>query len=102
MTPAEVVGPEPYDLEDDAVVVSRWDDALERDGEMLVLAGNDVTLLAPLATEAVLSARDGIAVGELREQLFRVFGVPDGVDTVLAVRELVASLIARGVMRLER
>ncbi len=95
-------GPGPYDLVDDAVVVSGWDDALERDGEMLVLAGNDVTLLAPLATEAVLAARDGITIGALGEQLFRVFGMPEGIDSGAALRELVASLIARGVMHVER
>ncbi len=83
----------------DAVRVrSVWDDAIERDGEMLVLAGNEVSLLSPVATELVLAARDGISVAGLRDHLLEVFGSPEADDGDARVREMVAALMARGVI----
>ncbi|MDN4475434.1 hypothetical protein QQX09_06155 [Demequina sp. SYSU T00192] len=90
-----------YRLRDDAVVRSSWDDALERGGEMLVLAGNDVTLLSPLAAEAVLAARHGITVVALAERLVCAFGEPEGGDAGDMAREVVLALVPRGVMTLE-
>ncbi|WP_062527371.1 hypothetical protein [Demequina rhizosphaerae] len=90
-----------YGLPDDAVVRSSWDDALERGGEMLVLAGNDVTLLSPVATEAALAARDGISVGDLRRHLLDEFGAPPEGEVDVLVQGLVDTLIARGVFRIE-
>jgi len=88
-------------LADDAVVRSRWDDALERDGEMLVLAGNDVSLLSPLAAEAALAARRGLTVAALATHLEREFGAPPDRDRGEAVREVIAALMSRGVMTVE-
>ncbi|WP_062311214.1 hypothetical protein [Demequina rhizosphaerae] len=90
-----------YRLADDSVVRSHWDDALERGGEMLVLAGNDVTLLSPIAAEAALAARGGITVGDLERHLLAEFGAPDEGDTESAVRALVDTLVGRGVMSVE-
>ncbi len=97
MTPAFA----PFEIADDAVVRSAWDDALERDGELLVLCGTDVTLLSPLACEAAIVARHGITVGELAERLRAAFGDPAGGTLAGAVRELVATLLACGVMTVD-
>ncbi|MFP5358918.1 MAG: hypothetical protein ACLGHM_00220 [Actinomycetes bacterium] len=98
MTPT----PEPYDIPDDARVTSGWDDAIERDGEMLVLCGNDVSLLSVIATEAALAARRGITVSDLAERLVEEFGHPEGRDPGSLVRQIVAALVSRGVMTLDR
>ncbi|WP_062466002.1 hypothetical protein [Demequina maris] len=90
-----------YRLAGDAVVRSHWDDALERGGEMLVLAGNAVTLLSPVAAEAVLAARSGVTVGELESHLLEEFGEPKGRDSASMVRDLVSTLIGRGVLSVE-
>ncbi|WP_156155934.1 hypothetical protein [Demequina phytophila] len=92
---------DPYRLPDEAVVRSAWDDALERGGEMLVLAGNDVTLLSPVATEAVLAARRGIAVGELSRRLVVEFGEPEGIDAGDMARDIITVLVSRGVMTVD-
>ncbi|WP_062530191.1 hypothetical protein [Demequina rhizosphaerae] len=88
-------------LQDDAVVRSQFDDALERDGEMLVLVGNDVSLLSAVAAEVVRAARRGISVGALKRHLLGEFGEPADGDAGVAVRELVAALTGRGVLRVE-
>lgn len=93
--------PIPYDMEDDAVVTSSWDDALERDGQMLVLCGNDVSLLSPVATEAALVAREGVTVAALERMLTREFGMPDGASPGEVTRQIIAALISRGVMTLQ-
>ncbi|WP_062462183.1 hypothetical protein [Demequina soli] len=90
-----------YRLADDARVRSAWDDALERGGEMLVLAGNDVSLLSPVATEAVLAARQGITVASLGDHLVREFGEPADGDIGAMVRVLIDALIGRGVLSVE-
>ncbi|WP_062304523.1 hypothetical protein [Demequina subtropica] len=99
MSPAEV--PEAAALADDARVRSVWDDAIERDGQMLVLAGNEVSLLSPVATELVLAARDGISVAALGAHLAEVFGAPPGQDPGAAVRDFLAALLQRGVIALD-
>ncbi|MDN4490643.1 hypothetical protein QQX13_07340 [Demequina sp. SYSU T00068] len=85
-------------IPDDALVTAAWDDVLERDGQVLVLAGNDVTLLSPLASAAALACRQGISVARLTAVLEERFGVPDGGDSSSAVREVVAALQERGIV----
>ncbi|WP_062521695.1 hypothetical protein [Demequina silvatica] len=92
---------DPYRLPDDAVVRSAWDDALERGGEMLVLAGNDVTLLSPVATEAVLASRRGITVADLGRRLVLEFGEPGAVDPSDMARDIITVLVSRGVMTVD-
>ncbi|WP_156158984.1 PqqD family protein [Demequina gelatinilytica] len=99
MSPAEV--PPVPALMDDARVRSVWDDAIERDGQMLVLAGNEVSLLSPVATELVRAAREDITVAELGEHLAEVFGAPPGQDPAAAVREFLAALLQRGVIEVD-
>ncbi|WP_286214854.1 hypothetical protein [Demequina sediminis] len=80
-----------------------WDDLLERDGQVLVLVGNDVTLLSPLASEAALYCTgDGVTVAALTSYLEGVFGAPPSGDPGAAVREVLAALQERAVLSITR
>lgn len=93
--------PVPYALHPQTVLTSQWDDAISRDGQLLVLVGSDVTLLSPLAAFAVAKARGGVTVEALGELLREEFGVPEDRPLADALGEVVATLIARGVVRAE-
>ncbi|WP_062387850.1 hypothetical protein [Demequina iriomotensis] len=84
-----------------ARVRSVWDDAIERDGQMLVLAGNEVSLLSPVATALVHAARDGITLDALGARLVEDFGAPEGRDPGEVLREFVTALVQRGVIVIE-
>jgi hypothetical protein len=92
--------PEPLPVGGEARVVSVVDSALERDGELLVLRGNDLALLSPVASAVVMLARatgdGGVAVDYLATTLFEQFGRPVGVDPNVAVRQVLAELSDRG------
>ncbi|WP_042213596.1 hypothetical protein [Demequina mangrovi] len=83
-------------------VRSVWDDVIERDGQMLVLSGNEVSLLSIVATEIARAAHDGITLEALADHLVEVFGPPQHTDGVDAVREIIDVLMQRGVMVIER
>lgn len=86
-------------IADSARITAAWDDLLERDGQALVLAGNDVTLLSPLASAAVqFCAEGGVTVAELAAYLVAEFGVPSGFDPAQAVRDVLIALQERGVV----
>jgi hypothetical protein len=63
-------------MEDSAIVVATVDDALVRDGQMLVLVGSEVMLLSPVSSEIVRVSASGVTVEELGEHLFAMFGPP--------------------------
>lgn len=86
-------------IADTAVVSAAWDDLLERDGQVLVLTGTQVTLLSPLASAAVLHCADGgVTVRALTAHLEQLFGSPPGGDLDAAVRELLGTLQLRAVV----
>lgn len=94
--------PAPLEAEDTAVVTAYLDDALERDGEMLVLRGNELTLLSPVAATTMALSRDGaLTVAELTRALMAVFGAPDDGDSDVAVRQILRSLADRGLVKVE-
>ena len=101
MVAGEIPSPEPLDVADSAVVRACWDDVLERDGQLLVLVGNDVMLLSPLASAAALACEHGITVAALAEALVAQFGTPPDVDQAHAVRELLATLLGRRVLGID-
>lgn len=63
-------------IEDDAIVVATVDDALVRDGQMLVLVGSEVMLLSQVSSEIVRVSASGVTVTELSDHLLAVFGEP--------------------------
>ncbi len=89
---SEALGP-------DAVVAAAYDDALSRDGELLVLVRAEVVLLSELASALVGYAGDGSTVSTLAARLTDEFGVPEGVNVVETVGTLAAELVERGVLR---
>lgn len=92
--------PRASDLTSSTIISTCYDDALERDGELLVLAGDEVVLLSPLASELVWSARHGATLAETAAHLMNTFGAPEGADPGEMVRGLVNELVARGVLEL--
>ena len=86
-------------IADDAVVRISWDDALERDGQVLALCGNEVTLMSELASAAVLFCGErGATIAAVVDHLEATFGAPEHGDSGAAVRELLVSLQERGVV----
>ncbi|WP_084075204.1 hypothetical protein [Demequina sp. NBRC 110052] len=92
--------PRASDLLSTTIISTCYDDALARDGELLVLAGDEVVLLSPLASELVWSARHGATLAETVAHLMSTFGAPEGADPEAMVRDLVIELAARGVLEL--
>ncbi|MDE0573659.1 hypothetical protein ON058_09560 [Demequina sp. B12] len=88
----------PLSLPADAVVTSRADDFLERDGEMLVLAGSHVYLLSPVAAEAMRVAWGGVPVAELQVALVEVFGKPSTGNIHEVLMAILAPLVDQGLM----
>ncbi|MEJ3404868.1 hypothetical protein WDJ51_08990 [Rathayibacter sp. YIM 133350] len=77
-----------------------WVDAVEREGELLVLIGERVLLLSTLA-RAIVEATDAwTPVGEIVAMLEAEFGVPDGVDPDAVARAAIDALAADGVVAL--
>ncbi|WP_144018879.1 hypothetical protein [Demequina sp. NBRC 110056] len=91
--------PSPVELDDGARLRSEVDDFIERDGQLLVLKGNDLTLLSHVASAAVLATMDEEqTVVSLAEILIDLYGVPEGVDPAIAIRQIVAVLVERGIV----
>ncbi|MDN4472013.1 hypothetical protein [Demequina zhanjiangensis] len=90
--------PTPAPLAEDAVVVAVHEDAVERDGEMLVLVGSEVVLLSAVATALVGHAHEPADVSTLATLLVEEFGAPPSGDPFAAVCTLAGELVARGVL----
>ncbi|GIG53766.1 hypothetical protein [Demequina activiva] len=91
--------PDPVDAKDTDRVIAHVDSVLERDGEMLVLRGSDLTLLSPLASALVATVRAReYSVGQLAARLSAQFGRPEGMDPGVAVRQVLGALQERGLI----
>jgi hypothetical protein len=86
-------------MHDQSIVVATVDDALVRDGQMLVLVASEVMLLSPVSSEIVRVAATGVTISALGTHLEEMFGPPpDGNSPWDQVRLMVARLSEAGVV----
>ena len=71
-------------------------DAIEIDGEVVVMIGEAVLLLGPIAGRVWTWAGDGVAEADLRERIFARFGHPGDPDQ--AWTAIIAELVRHGVI----
>ncbi|MFV0633672.1 hypothetical protein [Demequina sp.] len=92
-------GAVPLEFASNALVRAVADDALERDGEVLVLHGSDLTLLSSIAGAVVLETlHEPRTVAQLTVRLFDQFGLPEGVEPGEAVRQVLGALVDRRIV----
>lgn len=85
-------------LTGDSMVIATVDDALERDGQMLVLAGTHVLLLSALGAAVVTAAATPISLDALAARLVELFGTPPDGDAMTVTLDTVAQLLERAVL----
>ena len=86
-------------MSDESIVVATVDDALVRDGQMLVLVASEVMLLSPVSSELVRVAASGATIAELGAHLEEVFGPPpDGKTPSEQIWIIVRGLSEAGVV----
>lgn len=91
-------GSEP--MNGDSVVVAAHDDAVERDGEMLVLVGTELALLSSVAAALVREAAEPKSIDQLGAVLVAEYGVPAGDTPTTAVLRIAEELLGRGIIEL--
>lgn len=88
-------------MRDVDIVVTTVDDALVRDGEVLVLVGSEVMLLGAVSSEIVQACAGGLTVADLGEHLLAVFGAPpEGRSVAEQTRIVLAQLHEAGVVKI--
>lgn len=91
--------PPPLVIDDSAVVTAVVDDLLSRDGEALVLRGSELTLLSPVAALCIVRTADSpMTVAALEALLLDEFGMPAGGEPAVAVRQILRTLVDRGLI----
>lgn len=76
-------------------------DALERDGELVVMADDRVILLSELASCALTLAETSHDLSSLAAELVARFGPPPHGDEISAARSVLEELASHGLVTLE-
>jgi hypothetical protein len=76
-------------------------DSVTRDGETVVMSGDRVILLSPMASAALALLTEPLDVSEVASALVRQFGEAPGIDVGEATRQLLEGLADAELVRLE-